>query len=267
MPFRRLKLLLIFFCLLSVLISSGCGGIQIRSIITPSMTVELTNPLSLPLQTATEEIIWFPPTETPRPLSTPTVYATLAMTPNLGDLLWEDDFSNEENWQTFRSENGNAVIANHELTLAIQDTESTIISYTTIPWQSDYYLSIDVKLSLCSYNEDAYGILFRVVDSDNYDRLLINCLGQTRVERRYKGEMLPLYDWAVNGKIRPGAPQKFNLGIWVNGSTLRFFVNDAFLYETTDAILTQGGIGVTAKSKGFSPLTVDFSDFKIYEIE
>ncbi len=59
MPFRRLKLLLIFFCLLSVLISSGCGGIQIRSIITPSMTVELTNPISLPLQTATEEISGF----------------------------------------------------------------------------------------------------------------------------------------------------------------------------------------------------------------
>ena len=267
MPVQRLKQLRILFCISFALICSGCGGIQIHSIITPSMTVEITNTVSLPLQTATEEIVWFPPTETPLPPSTPTVYATRDMNPNLGDLIWEDDFSDEENWQTFRSEDGNAVIANHELTLAIQNAESTIISYTTIPWQSDYYLSFDVKLSLCSYNEDAYGILFRVEDSDNYDRLLINCLGQTRVERRYKGEMLPLYDWAVNGQIRPGAPQKFNLGIWANGSLLRIFVNDVFLYETTDAILKQGGIGVTAKSKGFSPLTVDFSNFKLYEIK
>jgi len=263
----RLHLQHIFLILLCVFLCSGCGGIQIRSMITPSETVLPTGTAFIPPAAPTDEIVWFPPTETPRPLNTPTAFITESTFPELGDLILQDSFSDEETWQTFRSDQGNAVLANQELTLAIQNSQSSITSYAQIPYQTDYYLSMDVKLSLCSYHEDFYGFLFRVGNSDNYYRWQINCLGQTKLERRYKGALLPLNDWAVNGQVRPGAPQKFNIGIFAEGSTLKFYINKRLLFESDDAVLTDGGFGLFAQSKGFSPLTVSFSNLKLYEPE
>ncbi len=267
MAASRSFLLRISSILLCVFICSGCGGIQIQSMITPSETAEPTGTAILPLAAPTEEIVWFPPTETPRPLNTPTRYVTISTFPKIGDLLLQDSFSDEGTWQTFRSDQGNAVMANHELTLAIQNGESSITSYAQLPYQADFYLSLDVKLSLCSYHEDSYGFLFRVGNSDNYYRWQINCLGQTKLERRYKGELLPLNDWAVNGQVRPGAPQKMNIGILAKGSTLKFYINKVFLFETNDTVLAEGGFGLFAHSEGYSPLTVSFSNLELYAPE
>ncbi len=264
---KRIRLWISLGALGIAVMAAGCGTIRIQSIITPSATAAPTERIPTMTASATEERVWFPPTVTPLPLSTPTPYPTPGFDLNLGDLLYEDDFSDEAGWQTFRSDSGNAVIANQELTLAIQNKESQLTSYATLPWQSDFYLKMDVKVSLCSDAQDAYGILFRVADSDNYDRLWINCLGQTRIERRYKGEMLPLYDWAVNGKLRPGAPQRYTLALRVKGSRLSVFINDTLLYETSDVILKEGGLGVTARSRGLWPLTVAFSNFELYAVE
>jgi len=263
----RSVILRIPFICLCAFICSGCGGIQIHSMITPSETAGPTGTAIVPSAAPTEEIIWFPPTETPRPLNTPTTYVTKSAFPKLGDLILQDSFSDEKSWQTFRSDQGNAVMANHELTLAIQNGKSSIASYAQLPYQADFYLSLDVKLSLCSYHEDSYGFLFRVGNSDNYYRWQINCLGQTKLDRRYKGELLPLNDWAVNGQVRPGAPQKINIGIFAKGSALKFYINKALLFESSDTVLPEGGFGLYAHSEGYSPLTVSFSNLELYALE
>ena len=258
------------FCLLPfflILMFAGCTGIQIRPIIdtaTPVTPTATDIPTFTPVPTNTIE--WFPPTATPRPMKTPTPYPTQDQLPELGGVILSDDFSNEENWQTYRSHIGNAVIANNEITLAIQKSDSIIASYSTRPQLGDYYLTMDVSLSLCSWNGDWYGIAFRVNDSENQYRWSFNCLGQTRVDRVYKGRIYNLVDWDINGVIKPAAPQKFSIGIAAEGSSLRFFGNNTLLAETEDPTFTTGGYGLLASSDGYSPLTVSFSNFKLTEI-
>ncbi len=261
------KILPFLIMMACCLLAAGCAEIRIQPIAdtpTPVTPTSTEIPTSTPVPTST--IVWFPPTATPRPLNTPTPYPTPDQLPDLGSVLLEDDFSSDETWQTYRSAVGNAVISNNEMTLALQNSANTIASYSSLPQLGDYYLSMNVSLSLCSDPADWYGIGFRVNDSDNTYRWLFNCLGETRVDRVYQGRAYVISDWDINGAIKPSAPQKFSIGIAAQGSELRFYVNNILLTEAEDTIFTTGGYGFFASSQGSSPLTVSFSDFKLTEI-
>lgn len=258
--------LFLFFTFSLLFILTGCM-IRVQPIedtptpITPTATETFT-----PSPVPTNTINWFPATATPRPLNTPTPFPTVNALPQLGRVLLSDDFSDDRNWQTFRSPAGNAVISNNELTLALQNSAASIASYSSLPQMGDYYLSMNVSLSLCTNANDWYGVAFRIQDSDNTYRWLFNCLGQTRVDRVYHGRVYLIEDWDINGAIKPAAPQKFSIGIAAEGSSLRFYANNTLLTETEDTIFTTGGYGLLASSVGYSPLTVSFSDFKLTEI-
>ena len=244
----------------------GCG-IRIQPIAdTPTPVTPTATETAAPTMVPTSTIVWFPPTATPRPLNTPTPFPTVSQLPELGGVLLSDDFSTDKNWQTYRSPQGNAVISNNELTLALQNSASAIASYSSLPQMGDYYLSMDVSLSLCANANDWYGVAFRIQDSDNAYRWLFNCLGQTRVDRLYRGRAYLISDWDINGAIKPAAPQKFSIGIAAEGSSLRFYANGQLLTEAEDTIFPTGGYGLLAYSEGLSPLTVSFSDFKLTAI-
>lgn len=257
---------LLYFCVFAFAFSA-CGYIRISTLYTATSTDEPPTVTPTPRPTETEVIEWFPATNTPRPLSTPSPFPTVRQIPDTGDILVQEDFDNDDNWMTFRSAAGNAVISNHELTLGLQESANEIVSFSSLPQYGDYYLSLDVDLSLCSYYRDIYGISFRVKDSDNLYRWLFNCRGETRVERFYKGKLLVLSNWAENGGIRPGAPQRFSLGIAADGSDLKFFINEALIASAEDTVLTTGGYGLLASSDGYAPLTVSFSNFRLYQLK
>ena len=125
---------ILFFTFYILLFLSGCADIRIQPIVdtaTPVTPTATDIPTFTPVPTNTIE--WFPPTATPRPMKTPTLYPTPDELPRLGKVLLEDDFSDPEHWQTYRSPLGNAVVSNNELTLAIQGSDSIIASYSTLP--------------------------------------------------------------------------------------------------------------------------------------
>ena len=252
------------FLIAAVLLMAGCTEILVRPIVdTPTPVTPTVTETPTPTLVPTNTVNWFPPTSTPRPMNTPTPYPTVYELPELGGVIFSDNFASDENWQTYRSAMGNAVISNHELTLSLQKTGSSIASYSSIPQLGDYYLSMNVSLSLCSDPSDWYGIAFRVNDAENTYRWLFNCLGETRVDRLYQGRAYVMSDWDINGAIKPYAPQKFSIGIAAQGPYLRFYANNILLKEVEDAQYPTGGYGVLASSRGVLPLTVSFSDFKL----
>lgn len=249
--------------LLFLIAMNGCRRIDIYSIAEPTMTQTIPVFTPLPSATATETVIWFPATSTPRPLNTPTPFPTRELIPELGQIIVKDGFADEEDWQTFRSDQGNAVLSNGELTLAMQNTAGAVESYGSLPWLENYYLTMQVTLPICSTPEDVYGVIFKAGDSENNVRIWFNCLGQTRVEARVKNKLQPLTDWESNGLVRPGAPQKYRLGILVQDDLIRAFVNDKLIVETKESTLSPGGFGVTVRSSGMAPITVSFSALRI----
>jgi len=231
-------------------------------------------PTSIPLPTDTQSpstatitptIIWFPPTATLTPFPTPIISPTVDMRPNLGQILFEDDFSNPKAWTLNQSPSGSVALGKNELTIAIGETNAYLFSIREEPIFTDFYLEITAEPNLCK-DQDEYGVLFRVSPTIDYYRLSLSCNGQVRLDRVSGGQASSPQPWLLSGAVPPGAPSSSRLGISAIGAEMNFFVNGQYQFSIHDPLLTSGGVGVFARSTNKMAVTVNFSDLVIYEV-
>lgn len=220
----------------------------------------------LPSPTQTGTIQWFPATRTPLPIPTVQMEPTREQRPGLGDVILSDDFTNASQWTTGENEAGTVSTGDGDLTMAMPVTKGMLISLRKNTNLNDFYLEVTSSLNLCR-GDDQYGLLFRASSLQDYYRVLISCAGQVRLERIKNGSTMFLHDWTYSGQVPPGSPLVLKLGVWAAGSDLRLFINDVFQFSTTDNVLPVGSVGMFARSSGQNPLTVSFSDLKVYAVD
>jgi hypothetical protein len=252
---------IILFCMIGIILSS-CS---MASILTPTLTPIL--PTETPTQTATitPTIVWFPPTATSSPFPTPVITPTEDMRPNIGKLLLEDDFSIQNSWTLMQSQIGSIALGKDELTIAIGESNAYLFTVREEPTFSDFYLEITAAPNLCR-DLDEYGVLFRVSPTNAYYRFSLSCNGQVRLDRDYGGQVSSPQPWMPSGSVPPGAPSSSRLGISAVGTEMRFFINGQYQFSIKDPLLTNGGVGVFARSTKAMAVTVNFSDLVIYEV-
>ena len=225
-----------------------------------AFVIETPLPSDTPIPTQT--IIWFPPSATATPLSVPTYTETPDMSPGIGRVTLEDDFSDDEVWDTAQSDNGSAVITRNRLTLAVQSGYYLSSMRRELPL-SDFYAEITARPSLCR-GEDHYGLIIRGVGSSFY-RFLLSCNGQVWAERISGGTKLTIHEPVPSGDAA-GAPGEVRIGMWAVGSEMRLFLNERFQFSVTEATFPIGALGVFVRSNGETPVTVLFSDLEVYDV-
>jgi hypothetical protein len=211
----------------------------------------------------TETIVWFPPSATATQLSVPTYTGTPEMSPGIGRLTLEDDFSDDEVWDTATSDSGSAAISRNRLTLGVQPGYYLASMRRELPL-SDFYAEITARPSLCR-GEDNYGLVVRGVGSSFY-RFVLACNGQIRAERITGGTRLPIHEPVPSGDA-PGAPGEVRMGIWAVGSEMRLFLNGRYQFSVTEGTFPSGALGVFVRSSGETPVTVTFSDLAVYDVD
>ena len=214
------------------------------------------------MTTQTPTVVWFPPSATPTLLEVPTYTATPDMSPGIGKVTLNDDFSDKSVWDTAASENGSATINRNHLTLTVQDGYYLSSMRRELPL-SDFYAEITAHPSLCR-GEDNYGLIVRGVGSYFY-RFVLACNGQIRAERINGGTKLPIYEPVPSGDA-PGAPGEVRIGMWAVGSEMRLFLNGRFQFSVTEKSFPSGALGVYVRSTGNTPVTVTFSDLTVYDV-
>jgi hypothetical protein len=248
----------ILFSIILVILSTACT-------VAPTFEVLPTSSQVTPTATSTPTVIWFPPTATPTAFPTPIVTPTMDMRPALGNMLFEDDFSQVNTWTTSQTADGSVALGKNELTIAIAETNAYLYSVREEPAFSNYYLEITANTSLCR-GLDEYGVLFRVSPAMDYYRFSLSCNGQVRLDRVYNGQASSPQPWIMSGAVPPGAPSSSLIGIAAQGDELSFFVNGQFQFSVHDPLLSTGGVGVFARSANKMAVTVNFSQLVIYEI-
>lgn len=220
-----------------------------------------------PSQTAspTATIVWFPPTATPTPFPTSIIAPTEEYRPGIGEIILEDDFSSSETWTTGQSASANVAFGKNELTIAVSQPEGYGTSVRQEPVLSDFYLEITASPTLCQ-GSDEYGLLLRVNSTADFYRFSLSCDGRARLDKLLGGVASSPQPWMESGVIPTGAPSISRLATWVHGSEMRFFVDDFFLFSVKDPMLPTGLIGVFARSREETAVTVNFSDLVIWEI-
>jgi hypothetical protein len=244
--------------LLGLLGLTACAGIFTPAALTPSVP-----PIT---PTVTPTIVWFPATDTPIPLPTPTIAATVEQLAGVGNLLFADGFTQASLWSTAASGQASAVVQPGRLVLSITAPGPlTILSLRSEPALADFYAEATASLSLCQ-GDDEYGMLFRAAPGDNYYRFTVSCRGQVRLERALSGSVMPLQDWSLTGDAPLGAPAQVRLGVWAVGSEMRFFLNGAYQFTARDPTLHLGTLGFFISASGSTPVTAAFSDLSAYTV-
>jgi hypothetical protein len=245
-----LPLLLIGLCL------SACASILPAPPQTPV-------PTDTPTPPPTPTIVWFP-----EPTATNTAAVTIpisAPTPDLlsgvGAVILTDDFSDTTQWQTLQLTSSSVAYGNNELSVVVNQPSGYTMSLRPKPILDSFYLEITANPSLCR-GADAYGVIFHATEG-TYDRFALNCNGLLRFERVSGGQAQALQDWTLSSQVHPGAPQTVRLGVWVNGNTVRCFVNGVFQFEIKETVHTTGTLGVFARSGGTTAVSVNFSDLVV----
>ena len=165
-----------------------------------SMNPPTATPLPTDTPSPTKTIVWFPPSATPTLITLPTLTATPDMNPGIGGILLEDDFSDDEVWDSAESENSNATISRNRLTLTVQPGFYISSMRRELPL-TDFYAEITARPSLCR-GEDNYGLIVRGVGSFFY-RFVLTCNGQVRAERISGGTKLTIYEPVPSGDAPP----------------------------------------------------------------
>lgn len=249
--------IILFYCLIVILCASCVAA--------PVSTLLPTDTVAPATATITPTIIWFPPTATHTPFPTPVITPTQDMRPKLGDILFEDDFSDPKAWQLSQTDIGSVALGKNELTIAIGENDATLFSIRAEPILTDFYLEITAAPSMCR-GLDEYGVLFRVSPNIDYYRFSLSCNGQVRLDRVIGGQASSPQPWLLSGSVPPGAPSSSQIGIAAVGSNLDFFVNGQYQFSIKDPLLNSGGVGVFARSANKMAVTVNFSDLVVYKV-
>ncbi len=118
---------LLVLTIVLVLVTSGCVTPPEEA---PTPTATIT---SLPSPT----VVWFPPTPTNAPFPTLEVTPTPEMLTGIGELAFQDDFSEASLWQSLKRPSGQVVISSPELAISLS-AESPLRSRQSVPAQSEH---------------------------------------------------------------------------------------------------------------------------------
>jgi hypothetical protein len=252
---QLMRRLCITFLFLGLSILVACLPLNQLPVAEPSL------PTDTPLPTGT--IIWFPPSATPTLKVAATNTSTPETRPGIGSELITDNFSDEKLWDTVTSSQASATIKNNHLTLAVEPGVSIASLRRAINF-GNFYAEITARIGLCRA-EDNYGIIIRAI-GDSFYRFVFSCGRMIHVERVKSSTRLIIFNPVISGDVPPGAPGEVQIGIWAVGSEMRLFVNGRYQFSVSEKTFPNGAFGVFAQSKGDTPVTVTFSDLKVYDV-
>lgn len=249
----------IFFLILIIaLILSAC-------VQSPVTTTFVTVTPSSTLPTATETIVWFPPTATFTPFPTIQISPTADMRPGIGEIVFEDQFDDPTNWSLISTEGGSVAFGKNEITIALSKEREYLFSIRDGQDFDDFYVEITANPNFCR-GGDEYGLLIRVSPNQDYYRYSLSCDGRVRLDRLYQNQASSPQSWMPSGAVPPGAPSSSRLGVWAVGDEMRFFVNDEYQFTAHDPLLISGSFGVFARSTTDQAVTVNFSDLIVRDV-
>lgn len=218
-----------------------------------------------PSLTPTATVVWFPVTSTPELKIVFTSTPDVSEMPGFTDLIFDDSGVATDHWIGRTDANGSVTVDQDSITLAVDGSKGALTVFREDTLLYNYYFESVMTTSLCK-NDDQMGVLFRVNGSMSYYRFLVSCSGRISLQQVVGGTPTTLNDWISTNQVQQGLNNSVKIGMWVNGNDLRIYLNDQLQMEVANNTFYSGGIGFFAKASGDSPVSVNFSNIKVYQV-
>lgn len=237
------------------LLAVGCATLCGALFIVPSLL-----PTPTPEATAT-----WTPSPTPQATFTPTPPPTPTPDWQVGELLYEQDFTApDSDWQNSSSES--TIYSLENGAYAIEVLENDMTSWNRILLNLDnFVLELDAGL-VAGDKSNAYGVLFAYKDRDNFCNLRINGSGSFTFLKRIGGVWSKIVDWTPHRAIQgPGTLNHITL-VHLNGR-VKLYINGEFVYELYDDSLSEGQIAVAVMTYDNPPAKAIFDNIRIWRAQ
>ncbi len=126
-------------------------------------------------------------------------------------------------------------------------------TFSTYPPLKDAYLEgVFITGPQCRH-KDRYGFIVRAPTRYEGIVFLISCDGMYKIFR-WNGGLKILQDWTRSPAIHIGPNQTNRIGVWMEGKTLKLYINRALVAEIQEEIFLEGSFGVVIgadKTKDF----------------
>jgi len=191
------------------------------------------------------------PTETEQPQETPTLSPDFDPSADLGSPVFTDNCSSWSSWSVDPDDQ----VLEGITTVSVTDGKLTMQSSQAgkFHWWLHYretenaYLEAKFETGNCS-GSDAYGLVFRAPDYFDGVGYYFTLTCDGKFDLREKDDPNSLiqdnqlrFGMQPSSHINSGSNQQNTLGVWMNGNTIRLYINGKFVEEINDAKITSAG--------------------------
>jgi tRNA A-37 threonylcarbamoyl transferase component Bud32 len=196
-------------------------------------------------------------------LATPAALVTNTPVPEIGDILFEDDFeSPASGWEIGDYETGSVGYGRGVYIVTALGHGDTMWGTANRSFD-DVVVEVDAtQVSAGPDNDDDYGVVCREQGNGDGYHLLISGDGFYAIVRSEGGSFEWLVDWTESNAINQGNATNRIRGV-CDGSTLTLFVNGQRLATAEDGTFTTGDIALTATSYEDVPTEIHFDNLTV----
>jgi hypothetical protein len=192
---------------------------------------------------------------------------------SLGSAAWTDNMDTDANWSTGANEFTDMTFSNGEMVFTGLTTKYgwRLASVSSV---GDVYIEMSAFMPVCT-GGDTYGIYFRSPDFETGNRgylFGITCEGDYYLRRwdarenPPTGSMTTLVSPRPNSAILIGANQINRLGVRLEGTNIRMYVNGIMVHEIADDAFTEGYFGLFIRAAVTDNLSVHVGQMAYWSI-
>lgn len=192
---------------------------------------------------------------------------------SLGSAAWTDEMNSDTNWSTGANEFTDMSFSNGEMVFTGLTTKYgwRLASVSSV---ADVYIEMSAFMPTCT-GGDTYGIYFRSPDFETGNRgylFGITCDGNYYLRRwdarenPPTGSMTTMVSPRPNSAILIGANQINRLGVRLEGTNIRLYVNGVMVHEIADDTFTEGYFGLFIRSAETNHLSVHVGEMAYWSI-
>jgi hypothetical protein len=208
------------------------------------------------------------PTTQPPAVNTPTTQPPAGGGGNGQRILFQDDFSDvNSGWDRSSTDNGTTDYANSGYEIHITATNLSKWANPSQDFQNDVRIEVDAT-KLGGPDDNAFGVMCRYQDTNNYYKLYITSDGYAGVIQEENGNSTVIS--SADGKMPP--VNGINQGMATNhirvdciGDTLTLYANGTQVAIATDSSFTGGDVGLVAALYDTSGTDILFQNFFVYK--
>jgi hypothetical protein len=185
--------------------------------------------------------------------------------PEPGSVLFQDDFSRPESgWDHYQDDH--YISDYHQDGYQIEIIEPNILAWATPGLSFDDSLIMVEAARNHGPADNAFGLICRYQDPDNFYFFLISSDGFAGIGRRLAGERQLLSDEHMlpSEAILPGRQPNLILASCV-GPRLELYVNGQFVAGVDDDTWAAGDVGLIAGSYDTGQVTIQFDNFSVQQ--